>query len=304
MKKLVLALVILCTMSAVAVQADASYRFTLVSPLVGHPYWVEVEDGMKAANAQYGVDTQYVGPTFISIDEQIKEIETAIASNVDGIITMALDPAAFTPFINRAVAAGIPVVLIDTDAPNSNRNYYAGTSNYTAGFEAGKAMIEATGGKASIGIITGAINAANLIERMDGFKTAIADYPDMKILAVEPSDTDLLKATEKAQTLLQTYPELDAFFGVSASDVQGAAKVVVEQKRAGEITCVGFDDMDDTIQYIKDGVIYATIVQKPFEMGRLGVELLYQIKEGGAPSEQIIDTGVTIVTAGNVNNYK
>ena len=288
---------------APAPESAETYRFTLVSPLVGHPYWVTVEDGMKAGNAQFGVDTQYVGPTEINIDEQIKGIETAIASRVDGIITMALDPTAFTPVINKAVEAGIPVVLIDTDAPDSKRNYYAGTSNYAAGFEAGKAMIEATGGNANIGIITGAINAANLIERIDGFKAAIADQPNMKVLAIEPSDTDLLKATEKAQTLLQTYPELNAFFGVSASDVQGAGKIVVEQNRVGEIMCVGFDDMDDTIQFIKDGVVYATIVQKPFEMGRLGVELLYRIKEGTAPSEQIIDTGVTTVVKSNVDNY-
>jgi len=279
------------------------YRFTLVSPLVGHPYWVTVEDGMKAGNEQFGVDTQYVGPTEINIDEQIKDIETAIASKVDGIITMALDPTAFTPVINKAVAAGIPIVLIDTDAPDSDRNFYAGTSNYAAGFEAGKAMIDATGGNANIGIITGAINAANLIERIDGFTDAIKDQPNMQILAVEPSDTDLLKATEKAQSLLQTYPDLDAFFGVSASDVQGAAKVVIEQGRVGDISLVGFDDMDDTIAYIKDGVIYATIVQKPFEMGRLGVELLVRIMEGTAPTEQIIDTGVTIVTKDNVDNY-
>lgn len=283
---------------------DSKYRFTLVSPLVGHPYWVEVEDGMKAGNEQYKVDTQYVGPTEINIDEQIKAIETAIASKVDGIITMALDPVAFTPVINKAADAGIPVILIDTDAPDSKRDYYAGTSNFAAGKAAGEALIEATGGKANIGIITGAINAANLNERIDGFKEAIKDQPDMKILAIEPSDTDLLKATEKAQSLIQTYPELNAFFGVSATDVQGAAKVVVEQNKVGQVNLVGFDDMDDTLKYIKDGVVNATIVQKPFEMGRLGVELLVQIKEGKAPQDKIIDTGVTVVTKDNVESYK
>ena len=279
------------------------YNFTLVSPLVGHPYWVQVEDGMKAGDEQYGVETQYVGPTEINIDEQIKAIETAIASKVDGIITMALDPTAFTPVINKAVDAGIPVITIDTDAPDSKRSYYAGTSNFAAGKSAGEAMIEVTGGKANIGIVTGAIDAANLNERIDGFKEAIKDYPDMQILAIEPSDSDLLKATEKAQSMLQTYPEMDAIFGVSATDVQGAAKVVIERDMVGKVALVGFDDMDDTLKYIRDDVIYATIVQKPFEMGRLGVELLYQIKEGNAPEGEIVDTGVTIVTKDNVDSY-
>ncbi len=284
-------------------KAREDLNFTLVSPLVGHPYWVSVEDGMKAANEEYGVNTQYVGPTEINIDEQIKAMETAMATGSDGIITMALDPAAFEPVIARATEAGIPVVLIDTDAPDSTRDYYAGTSNYQAGYEAGLAMIEATGGEANIGIITGAINAANLNERIDGFMDAIADESGMTVLATEPSDTDLLKATEKAQSMLQTYPEMDAMFGVSATDVQGAAKVVVERGLAGEVALVGFDDLDDTLQYIRDGVVYATAVQRPFEMGRLGVELLVQIVEGNAPAEKIVDTGITIVTADNVDSY-
>lgn len=283
--------------------AREDMHFTLVSPLIGHDYWVTVEDGMKAANADYGVDTQYVGPAEINIDEQIKAVETAIATGSNGIITMALDPAAFEPVIKQATDAGIPVILIDTDAPDSTRDYYAGTSNYASGVEAGQAMIEATGGEANIGIITGAINAANLNERIDGFMDAIADEPGMTVLVTEPSDTDLLKATEKAQSMIQTYPEMNAFFGVSATDVQGAAKVVIEQGLEDSFSLVGFDDLEDTLNYVRDGVVDATIVQQPYQMGYLGVELLVQILEGNAPAEAIIDTGVTVVTADNVDSY-
>lgn len=282
---------------------DETLNFTLVSPLVGHPYWVLVEDGMNAANEEFGVNTQYVGPTEINIDEQISAIETAIAAQVDGIITMALDADAFTPVINSAVAAGIPVVLIDSDAPNSDRNFYAGTSNFAAGYEAGRAMIEATGGSANIGVITGAIHAANLNERIDGFREAIADYPDMVILAVEPSDSELLLGTQRAQSLLLTYPELDAFFGVSATDAQAAAMVVGEQNRTGEIAIVGFDDMDETLEFIRNGEIFATVAQRPFAMGFWGVELLYRIHAGTEPADPIVDTGVVVITIDNVDDY-
>jgi len=283
--------------------SGATLQFVLVSPLVGHPYWVEVEDGMLYGDSQFGVETQYVGPSELNINEQINMIETAIVQQVDGIITMALDPEAFVPVIDRAVDAGIPVVLIDSDAPDSNRNFYAGTSNYAAGYEAGRAMIEATGGNANIGIITGAIAAPNLNERIDGFRSAIADYPDMVILAVEAAYADLLRGTESAQTLLLTYPEMDAFFGASATDALAAGMVVSEQGRADEFTIVGFDDLDDTLTYIRDGIIHATIVQRPFEMGRLGVELLYRIHQGEAPNEDVIDTGVIVVTIDNVDSY-
>jgi len=278
-------------------------NFVLVSPLVGHPYWVAVEDGMIAANEELGVQTQYVGPVELNLNEQINFIETAIASQVDGIITMALDPEAFTPIIDRAVAAGIPVVLIDSDAPESERNFYAGTSNFQAGYEAGRAMAMSTGGVANIGVITGAIHAPNLIERIDGFRAAIEDYPDMVILAVEPADSDLLLGTQRAQTLLLTFPEIDAFFGVTAEAAQAAAIVAEEQDLVGNVTIVGFDDMEETLEFIRAGVIYATVVQRPFMMGFLGVELLYQFHAGTAPQDPIVDTGVTVVTLENVNDH-
>lgn len=288
---------------AAGTQETRGYRFTWVNPIVGLEYWSIAESGMAAADEKYGTDTQTVGPTEINIDEQIKQIDAAVAAQVDGIITMALDPEAFTPAINRAVEAGIPVVCIDTDAPDSMRQYYAGTSNYDAGMEAGRKMAELTGGKANIGILMGGINAANMVSRVEGFKDAIKDYPDMQIIATEDSNADLLTGTQKAQAMMQTYPEMDAIFGTSSTDAQAAGKVAAEMNVVDNYCIIGFDDMADTLQYIRDGVVDATTVQKPYQMGYLGVELLVQAIEGNGPAEQIIDTGVTIVTQENVDTY-
>ncbi len=280
------------------------YRFTWVNPIVGLEYWSIAEEGMAAADEKYGTDTQTVGPTEINIDEQIKQIDAAVAAKVDGIITMALDPEAFKPAIDRAVDAGIPVVCIDTDAPDSKRQYYAGTSNFDAGMEAGNKMAELTGGKAKIGILMGGINAANMVARVEGFKEAIKEFPDMEVIVTEDSNADLLTGTQKAQAMMQTYPEMNAVFGTSSTDAQAAGKVAEEMGVVEDYCIIGFDDMEDTLQYIRDGVVDATTVQKPYEMGYLGVELLVQTIEGNGPAEQIIDTGVTIVTKENVDNYK
>ena len=293
------------TSSGEASKAPAKQlRITFVSTLISNPYWVQVADGVKAADKELGTNTEIVGPTAVSVDDQINFIQTAIASKVDGIITMALDPVAFTPIINQAKAAGIPVVLVDTDAPKSKRDAYVGTSNKQAGIEVGKAMIKATGGNAVIGIITGSIDQANLNERIDGFKEAIKDQPNMKIIDTQASDSDLLKGTEKAQGMIMAHPDLNAFFGVGATDVEAAAKVVQEQKRTGKIKLVGFDDLDETIAFIKSGVIDATIVQKPYTMGYKSVQILKNISEGKKPSSTIVDTGVVTVTKDNVTTYK
>lgn len=296
-----------CT-SAFAEEAETEeargYRFTWVNPIVGLEYWSIAEEGMAAADAKYGTDTQTVGPTEINVDEMVKQIDAAVAAQVDGIITMALDPTALGPAIQRAVDAGIPVVCIDTDAPDSARSYYAGTSNYDAGFQAGQTMAEMTGGKAKVGILMGGINASNMVSRVEGFKAALEEYPDMEIIVTEDTNADLLIGTQKAQAMMQTYPEMTAIFGTSSTDAQAAGKVAEEMGITDQYCIIGFDDMEDTLNYIREGVVDATTVQKPYEMGYLGVELLVQTIEGNGPEEQVIDTGVTMVTAGNVDSYK
>jgi ribose transport system substrate-binding protein len=210
-----LAIIILSIGVVFSAFASPKYRFAFVSPIIGHPYWVVVWHGVQNASAEIGANTTQTGPDGkVDLNEQIQAIETAIASRVDGILTMALNPTAMTPVINEAEAAGIPVVLIDTDAPNSNRECYLGTSNENAGIKAAEAMIKATGGKAKIGIVTGAIDADNLNLRIKGFKDTIAKYPGMKIVDLQAGNSDFLLATQKAEAMLTAHPDITAMFGV------------------------------------------------------------------------------------------
>jgi ribose transport system substrate-binding protein len=312
MKKLLLLLLAACVVSTAlwaggrqeGADGDEQLRFAFVSPFIGHPYWVDVADGVDAAAKEFGISYTETGPIGeVNIDRQISAIETAIASKVDGILTMALNPEAFTPVINRAEAEGIPVVLIDTDAPESNRTVYAGTSNRDAGYAAGKAMAEATGGNAKIGIVTGAIDADNLNLRIDGFREAIKEHSGMTIVDIQPGNSDLLQATEKTQSMLQAHSDITALFGVSAEVAIAQGKIVEERGLKGKITIVGFDDLAETLDYIRAGTVYATTVQKPYMMGYLGIELLNRLNNGETLESDIIDTGVTIVTSDNVDSY-
>ena len=113
-----------------ATTGENTYHYTCVSPLASHEYCIDVEEGIQAGAKEQGVDVAVLGDTKVDVDAMVKYIDTAIASKVDGIITMALSPAAIGPAIDRAVDAGIPVVLVDTDAPESKRAAYVGTSNY------------------------------------------------------------------------------------------------------------------------------------------------------------------------------
>lgn len=282
----------------------AEYNYTFVSPLVSHEYWIAVEQGVQHGAEEQGVNVNVLGDTKVDVDVMVKYIDTAIASKVDGIITMALSPAAIGPAIDRAVEAGIPVVLVDTDAPDSKRAAYVGTSNYDAGFEAGTAMIEATGGNAKIGIIRGTVGQETDNDRIRGFEDAIASEAGMEILTVEACNSDMLTGTQKAQDMLKAYPDMTAIFGSEGTGAVAAGKVLEEQGLSGSVTVIGFDDTAECLDYIRQGVVWGTIVQKPDFMGRKAVELLTRINNGEAIEETIIDSGVTLVTSKNVETYK
>jgi ribose transport system substrate-binding protein len=285
--------------------SDQNYDFTFICPLVGNEYFVQASEGIAKADAEFGTKTQMVGPSTLDnfAEEATKYFEATIASNVDGIMTDAIYVDLFTPLIAKAVAAGIPVVLIDSDAKDSARSAYAGTHPYEAGRAAGLAMVEGTGGKANIAVLSSDLTNEKLSTELQGFNDVIKDYPDMKIIATELTDADLLKATEKMQALVETYPEMNAVLGMTAYDVQGAAKVVTEMDLKG-MTLVGYDDLKETLEYIKSGTIYATIVQDPYMMGYTGVKLLKQIKDGEKLESTDIDTGVVTVTSKNVDTYR
>lgn len=286
-----------------AAETEGNFNYTFVSPLVSHEYWMEVDEGIQAEAEATGVNVNTIGETKVDVDAMVKYIDSAIASKVDGIITMALSPSAIGPAIDRAKDAGIPVILVDTDAPESKRDAYVGTSNYDAGKAAGEAMIEATGGNAQIGIIRGTEGQETDNDRIDGFQDAIADEAGMKVIDIQSCNSDMLTGTQKAQDMLKAYPEMNAIFGSEGTGAVAAGKILVEQGKEGQVTVIGFDDTEECLDYIRQGVVHGTIAQKPNYMGKTAVDMLNDINSGKQLEETLIDSGVTLVTKDNIDSY-
>lgn len=279
-----------------------SEQYLFVAPLVANPYWDVVEKGAKAAAEKYAVELDYVGPTQLDINEMLKYMEVGISQKVKGIATMSLNEASITPIIDQADAAGIPVVLVDTDAPNSKRKAYAGTDNFTAGQELGKSFVRLVGEKATIGLMTGALDQPNLNARMAGFKDGIKNYPNIKIVATEGNNSDLQICIQKADAIIRSYPEIDALVGVEGFGVPGLSRAVIEAGKAGKIKVLGFDDLADTLAFIKDGTATATVVQKQYRMGYMGVELLVKLNKGES-IDSVYDTGVLTLDKDNIDTF-
>ena len=279
--------------------ADGVPTFVMVPKLV-HPFYEPCIEGFKDAGAKYGVNIEIESPPKFDIALQVKVIEDLIARGADGIAISAVDNKGLVAVINEAIAAGITVICFDADAPDTARACYIGTVNEAAGYMAGEYMFNLMGNKGEVAILQGGL-PPNLNARQKGFRDAAAKT-DVEIVAFEDFQADFAMGVNKTEALLETYPNLDAIFGVSGYGAPTAATVLKEQGRAGEVLIGGFDDLVETITGINDGSVQFCLVQNAYKMGWLSVEKILDLRAGKSVPD-VIDTGLIIVTKDNVDNY-
>lgn len=277
--------------------------FVMVPKLV-HPFYEPCYEGFEAAGEHFGIKTEFEAPPKAEVDLQVKVIENLISRGVQGIAISATDDTGLKGVVDEAIAAGIKVITFDADAPSTNRLCYVGTNNRAAGGTAGEEMVALLGSKGGkVALLLATLGAPNLLERAEEFQKAFAQAgPQYKVVAVEGFETDLAQAVNKTEALLQTYPDMAAFFGVSAYGGPAAATVIKEQKKVGRVLVGGFDDLEETLEAIRDGSIQYTLVQKTFNMGWISVEKLKSAMNGESLSASY-DTGVIIVNKDNVDSY-
>lgn len=283
--------------------AAAPMTFVMV-PKGVHPYYQPCFEGFKAAAEQYGVTADIVEPAKFELPLQVQIIRNLIARKVDGIAVSALGDAGLAPVIAEATRAGIKVITFDSGAPSTQALTYIGTNNRRAGYQAGRRMAAVMKGTGKLVVLQGGMSAANLNQRTLGFKRALAKFgPGIKLLKVVDVEGDATVAARRTEELLRDIPDLDAIFSVSAEGAPAAASVIKQSPKAGKIVVAGFDDLDATLEGIRQGSISFCLVQKTFKMGWMSVEALMDATKG-QPLPKETDTRVMVVNGANVEHYQ
>jgi len=275
--------------------AEGEELYVFLPKSLDNPYWDECRIGMEDKMAELGVQAEFLGPDTADAAKQVAIFESVIARNPAGIAVSPNDPATVNAAIKTAMDAGIPVLAWDADAPDSVRLAYVGTNNVTAGETAGHELAKAIGEEGKVAILHGSLSAANAIERVEGFEKAIAEYPNIEIVATEPTEDSVATALSKAEALLQAHPDLAAFFGVTGSGVPGASGAVKQADKCGEVQVVGFDVVPQGIEAMREGCAQALISQRPYGMTQQTLQMLYDLHRGGELDQEFYDTGVEIV---------
>jgi ribose transport system substrate-binding protein len=272
------------------------WHIAIVPKALTGEYWVRCKKGAEAAAKQFGVKLTFIGPSAeTEVDKQIDIVENLITRGVDAIGISPCDGKALVPVIEKAIAKGIPVVTVDSDAKTNKRLAYIGTDNEKAGEIAAKELAKLMGGKGKVLIIQGVPGAENLMQRVKGFKRVIAKYPQIKIVSEQACQSDQTKALDITENALTAHPDLGGIFGVNAPGAPGAAQAVKAAGKTGKVKIVGFDALPDTVRYCAEGVIQAIVEQRPYRMGYLAVRYLKEALEG-KKIPRMVDTGVDIIT--------
>ena len=291
---------------AMLAPAAAQDRKTLAFVVnVPADFWSIARRGTEKAQEELSdYDIEFYVPGEMSAAAQKRILEDLLAKGVDGVAISPVNPDDSTEILNR-VAAEAVLFTQDADAPDSDRVMYIGTDNVAAGRDAGELMKRALpdGGRAML--FVGTMDAANARERHQGILEAI-EGSGIEIVDVRTDGGDQAKAKANVEDTLTKYPDIDLLVGLWAYNTPQIYNAVKAAGMDGEVQIVGFDEDQQTLKGISEGVILGTVVQQPYEFGYQSMMKMAQYIEGDTsvvPENEMDIIPTQIVDETNVEQF-
>jgi ribose transport system substrate-binding protein len=290
-------------------------RYILVAANINLEYWQEAGAGFSDAARGLGVKADFRGPAYHSPEEELRVFKEAVAQHPTGILVAPVRPEIFNSAINEAIAAGIPVVAMDTDAPDSKRILYIGTDNRQAGMESGRQIATLMNGKGQLVVVT-VSGQLNVEERLRGAQEVFAKYPGIKIAHTLDDQGDPIKANELIGELVKNNEKIDGILCLEASGGPGAGEILFRFDLYGKIPVVAMDTNPETLDFIERKMVSMTIGQKPYTMAFYGLRFLddlhhnvvHEFKDWrSAPASPLparVDTGTEVIDASNLAAFR
>jgi ribose transport system substrate-binding protein len=292
-----------------------SEKYFLVTANSKLQYWQTAGRGLTHAASQLGVQSEMVGPETYDPAAEAQAFRDAVAKKPSGILVSPADPSLLGPEIDKAIAQGIPVITMDSDAPASKRICFIGTNNWDAGQIGARVVAKAIHGKGNVVVFT-IPEQHNLAERLHGYKDLFAEYPQIHIVQVVDMKGDPSVAFDNAMQIVQAGKlKPDAWVCLEASSCKEVADVL-NRNNVKDTTIVAMDTDQDTLEWLRKGNIAATIAQKPFTMAFYGVKMLDDLhdyppasftrvwsEDTFSPVPVFVDTGTTLIDKTNLDAF-
>ena len=279
----------------------------LVLKTLNHPFFVDMRRGAQEAADRLGVTLQVqAAEREIDVEKQMQIVENMIQTGIQALAITPSGSREIVPALVKATNARIPIVVVDTRldanaaaASGVRTETFVGSDNFDGGKLAGEYLVNASGGKARVGILEGIPGHETGDSRLRGFREAVKSAPGIAIVASQPANWERDQGFNVFQNMLQAHPDIDSVFACSDLMALGAVEAIAAAGKTGTIRVVGFDALDDARKAIAAGTMAASVAQFPSEMGRVAVESAVKVIRG-EPVPPDVKVRLELVTKDNV----
>lgn len=303
MRHIVLAALAATCLCSAAGAADKKSLYFVVNG--ASDFWKSAEAGVKKAQGElpnYTLQLKYPEQSSAAIQNRL--MDDLIAAGASGIMVSAVDPKTQIDELNK-IGAGTVLFTTDSDAPNSKRIVYIGSSNVDAGKQAGELMKKAMpdGGKC-MGFV-GLPGADNARERVEGIKAAISGTK-ITLVDVRADDIDQARAKRNVEDTLTADPSINCMVGIYSYNTPQIYQALKEAGKLAQIKVIGFDEDQVTLGGVREGTIVGTVVQQPYEWGYQGMKDMAKYIEGDKafiPASHLMIIPTKVIEKGNVDAF-
>lgn len=281
---------------------DGKLKVGLSMNTFNNPFFVAVKEGAEAQAKEENIDL-VVTDAQNDPGKQLSDVENLLQQNIDILIIDPTDSDAIVEAVKKANDAKIPVFTIDRASNGGEVITHIGFDALKSGKIAGDYLKEALGGKGKIVEIQGILGTNVGQDRSKGFNEVIKATPGFEIVAQQAANFDRGEAMKVMEDILQANPEIDGVYAANDEMALGVLAAIEAAGRLDEITLIGCDAIDPSIEAIKAGKLEATIAEPPVFLGKEAILTAIKISEGETVEKEVI-LDSTLVTKDNVNTVK
>ena len=278
--------------------AEKHYRIAFIVKSLQSPFFLSMMEAAEQCGRDFKneITVDILAPqTPYNIDEQIQLVEQSITNKVDAIVITPADSVGIGPAIQKANAAGIPVITPNTKSASGKILAFVGVENFNVGHDLAVALCEGLGGKGNVLLMEGKPGNSTSEERTAGAKAAFAKYPNITLLDSQPGDWERAKGMTVMENWLQTYDNINGVLTLTNDMGLGALEALKAAGLERDILSVTFDIDEYVAAALKADEIYATGNQNEKSQAYIGIaSALFHLKGYSVDNNQILP--ISIIT--------
>ena len=307
------ALAVALTFPGPAEAAGKKLTIALIPGLTTDAFYITMHRGAQAAATALGDTLVFQGAPDFNPVTQVPVLDAVIARHPDAILIAPTDRTQLIEPLRKAVAAGIPVITVDTfigdgkyQTGSGNADFplsYIASDNLLGGQIAARALAKAVGEKGKVYVANLKPGISTLDQREAGFRMEMKNHPGITVLQTQFNDDDANKAASELQSVLARTPDLAGVFGANLFSAIGSANGVKQAGAVGRVKIAAFDAPKSVVAQLKSGLVDIAIAQHPAEIGYFGV-VAADAAVHGHSIPTLIGTGFTVMTKENIDDPK